>query len=125
MPGRNWESGMIGSPASAVPGAMPARRAAPRAAARWRTRIGGATLAPGSWCDFVMPTTDLVQAWLDARSLLALCRVVPAPPEALNHHADARSLSYHRTHLRTALSETPYLRPTADQLVASISASSC
>src|SRR4029079_1887326 len=51
MPGRNWESGMIGSPASAVPGAMPARMAAPRAAARWRARMGGATVAPESWRD--------------------------------------------------------------------------
>ena len=33
--------------------------------------------------------------------------------------------SYCRTHLRTALSETPYRRPTALQLDASISARSC
>src|SRR4051795_3905810 len=66
MPGRSWESGMIGSPASAVPGAMPARMAAPTAAARWRARMGGATVAPGSWCDATMPTTSQVQAWLDA-----------------------------------------------------------
>src|SRR3954451_18092775 len=42
---------MIGSPACAVPGAMPARMAAPRAAARWRARMGGATVAPESWRD--------------------------------------------------------------------------
>ena len=36
-----------------------------------------------------------------------------------------RSRSYARTHLRTALSLTPYLRPTADQLVAAISSSNC
>ena len=57
---------MIGSPASAVPGAMPARMAAPRAAARWRARMGGATVAPESWCDADMPTKVQVQAWLDA-----------------------------------------------------------
>src|SRR3954470_8889995 len=66
MPGRSWESGMIGSPASAVPGAMPARMAAPRAAARWRARMGGATVAPESWCDADMQTKVQVQAWLDA-----------------------------------------------------------
>src|SRR5215213_9810242 len=72
MPGRSWESGMIGSPASAVPGAMPARMAAPTAAARWRARMGGATLAPESWCDADMPTKVQVQAWLDA--YVAACR---------------------------------------------------
>src|SRR3954466_4108736 len=66
MPGRSCESGMIGSPATAVPGALPAKRAAPRAATRWRARMGGATVAPGPWSDSVMPTTDQVQAWLDA-----------------------------------------------------------
>ena len=35
------------------------------------------------------------------------------------------SASYHRTHLRTALSDTPYLRPTADQFVSAISRMSC
>ena len=40
-------------------------------------------------------------------------------------HRSARSRSYARTHLRTALSLTPYLRPTALQLVAATSATSC
>src|SRR3954451_17695436 len=66
MPGRSCDSGMIGSPACAVPGAMPARMADPRAAARWRARMGGATVAPESWCDADMPTKVQVQAWLDA-----------------------------------------------------------
>ena len=43
----------------------------------------------------------------------------------LRRHGEVLRPSYALTHLRTALSDTPYLRPTALQLVAAISASSC
>ena len=59
-------------------------------------------------------------------SLLPASAIVGSPTQGKGGGAggragEARSRSYWRSHLRIALSDTPYRRPTAEKLVSAIS----